>query len=131
MPIERVNPEGLHATPGYHHVTVVTAGRMAHLAGQCPLDADGRLVGEGDLAAQVDQIVSNAMTALARSVLARRRRPLARLGREQRPERSRVACRASASRSSRTPSPPRARLSASPSLASGQLVEVDLTAALD
>jgi enamine deaminase RidA (YjgF/YER057c/UK114 family) len=64
MTIERVNPAGLHETPGYHHVTVVTAGRTAHLAGQCPLDADGRLVGEGDLSAQVDQIVSNAMTAL-------------------------------------------------------------------
>ena len=65
MGIERLNPDGLHATPGYHHVTVVAAGRVAHLAGQCPLDLDGKLVGDGDLAAQVEQVVTNALTALA------------------------------------------------------------------
>ena len=64
MRIERLSPPGLHATPGYHHVTVVQAGRTAHLAGQCPLDVHGRLVGEDDLAAQVDQVVANALVAL-------------------------------------------------------------------
>jgi len=64
MDIERLNPAGLHSTPGYHHVTVVEAGRTAHLAGQCPLDADGELVAEGDLLAQVDQVVANALVAL-------------------------------------------------------------------
>ena len=64
MRVQRLNPDGLHATPGYHHVTVVEAGRMAHLAGQCPLDEDGALIGEGDLHAQVDQVVSNALVAL-------------------------------------------------------------------
>ncbi|MFE5334976.1 RidA family protein [Isoptericola sp. NPDC056573] len=64
MTITRLDPAGLHATPGYHHVTVVEAGRTAYLAGQCPLDADGRLVGPGDLAAQVDQVVANALLAL-------------------------------------------------------------------
>jgi enamine deaminase RidA (YjgF/YER057c/UK114 family) len=63
--ITRINPEGLHATPGYHHVTVVEAGRSAHLAGQCPLDADGKLVGEGDHRAQAGQVAANALTALA------------------------------------------------------------------
>src|SRR5690348_559527 len=65
MPIERTNPAGLHETPGYHHVTVVSAGRTAHLAGQCPLDAAGALVGPGDLMAQVDQVVANSLAALA------------------------------------------------------------------
>ncbi|MGF0118565.1 RidA family protein [Promicromonospora sp. Marseille-Q5078] len=64
MRITRLDPDGLHATPGYHHVTLVEAGRTAYLAGQCPLDADGRLVGSGDLAAQVDQVVANALRAL-------------------------------------------------------------------
>jgi enamine deaminase RidA (YjgF/YER057c/UK114 family) len=64
MRIERLNPDGLHPTPGYHHVTVVEAGRLAHLAGQCPLAVDGRLVGDGDLGAQVDQVVANAVRAL-------------------------------------------------------------------
>ena len=63
--VTRLNPEGLHATPGYHHVTVVEAGRIAYLAGQCPLGPDGALVGEDDLAAQVDQIVANSLIALA------------------------------------------------------------------
>ncbi|MFE6104840.1 RidA family protein [Streptomyces laurentii] len=63
--ISRINPERLHQTPGYHHITVVEAGRTAYLAGQCPLDQDGRLVGPESLDAQLDQIVTNALTALA------------------------------------------------------------------
>ncbi|MFB7589688.1 RidA family protein [Streptomyces sp. NPDC056169] len=62
--IRRVNPEGLHPTPGYHHVTVVETGRTAYLAGQCPLGPDGTLVGD-DVDGQVDQIVANALAALA------------------------------------------------------------------
>ena len=63
--ITRINPDGLHPTPGYHHVTVVEAGRTAFLAGQCPLDASGELVGTGDLDAQIDQVAANALVALS------------------------------------------------------------------
>jgi enamine deaminase RidA (YjgF/YER057c/UK114 family) len=63
--ITRTNPEGLHPTPGYHHVTVVEAGRTAYLAGQCPLDRTGAVVAPGDPKPQVEQIVANAMAALA------------------------------------------------------------------
>jgi enamine deaminase RidA (YjgF/YER057c/UK114 family) len=63
--IVRLNPEGLHETPGYHHVTVVQPGRTVYLAGQCPLDRAGTLVGPGDIAAQVDQLIANALAALA------------------------------------------------------------------
>jgi enamine deaminase RidA (YjgF/YER057c/UK114 family) len=63
--ISKVNPPALHQTPGYHHVTVVEPGRMAYLAGQCPLDQAGDLVGPADLPAQVDQVVANALAALA------------------------------------------------------------------
>ena len=65
MSLVRLNPPGLHETPGYHHVTVVEAGRLAFLAGQCPLDGQGDLVGAGDLLAQVDQVVANTGIALA------------------------------------------------------------------
>jgi enamine deaminase RidA (YjgF/YER057c/UK114 family) len=65
MSITRINPDELHVTPGYHHITVVEAGRTAYLAGQCPLGADGRLVGGGDFFAQVDQVVANTVAALA------------------------------------------------------------------
>jgi enamine deaminase RidA (YjgF/YER057c/UK114 family) len=63
--IARLNPEPLHPTPGYHHVTVVAAGRTAYLAGQCPLDRSGTVVGLDDVTAQVDQVAANALTALA------------------------------------------------------------------
>ncbi|MFE7775792.1 RidA family protein [Streptomyces sp. NPDC057445] len=62
--ITRINPGQLHGTPGYHHITVVEAGRTAYLAGQCPLDVHGSLVGPGDLDAQIDQVAANALTAL-------------------------------------------------------------------
>ena len=65
MAITRINPHRLHPTAGYAHVTVVESGRLAFLAGQCPLDAGGRVVGVGDVAAQVDQVVANARDALA------------------------------------------------------------------
>lgn len=64
MTITRLNPDGLHETPGYHHVTVVEARRLAFLAGQCPLDGAGRVVA-GDVTAQVDRVAANALTALS------------------------------------------------------------------
>jgi enamine deaminase RidA (YjgF/YER057c/UK114 family) len=63
--IVRLNPPSLHATPGYHHVTLVREGPTAYLAGQCPLDSSGSLVGAGDLSAQVGQVIENALVALA------------------------------------------------------------------
>jgi enamine deaminase RidA (YjgF/YER057c/UK114 family) len=63
--ITRINPGDLHEPPGYHHVTVVDAGRTAYLAGQCPLDRAGTLVGPGDLDAQIDMVAANALSALA------------------------------------------------------------------
>ena len=62
--IDRRNPDTLHGTPGYHHVTVVEPGRMAYLAGQCPVGLDGQVV-EGDVLAQVDQVAINIGHALA------------------------------------------------------------------
>jgi enamine deaminase RidA (YjgF/YER057c/UK114 family) len=63
--ITRHNPEQLHNPPGYHHVTVVECGRLAFLAGQCPLDAFGALVGAGDIDLQIDQVAANAAAVLA------------------------------------------------------------------
>ncbi|NJQ06856.1 RidA family protein [Streptomyces lonarensis] len=63
--VSHLSPPQLHSTPGYHHITVVQAGRTAYLAGQCPLGPDGALVGAGSHEEQVDQVVANAMTALA------------------------------------------------------------------
>ncbi len=63
--IQRINPPGLHQTPGYHHVTVADATTMVFLAGQCPLDEGGQLVGTDDLRPQVEQVIRNIVTALS------------------------------------------------------------------
>lgn len=65
MTITRINPEQLHATPGYAHVTVVEARRLAFLAGQCPLERSGTVVAPDRIEAQVDQVAANALAALA------------------------------------------------------------------
>ncbi|MEU6858579.1 RidA family protein [Glycomyces sp. NPDC046736] len=54
----------LHPTGGYEHVTIVEPGRVAYLAGQCPVDADENVVGIGDLDAQIQQTAENCLAAL-------------------------------------------------------------------
>jgi enamine deaminase RidA (YjgF/YER057c/UK114 family) len=61
--IERSNPDGLHATPGYHHVTRVQAETLVYLAGQCPLQPSGELAA-GGLEGQTAQVITNILTAL-------------------------------------------------------------------
>ncbi|MEV5960548.1 RidA family protein [Kribbella sp. NPDC051952] len=63
MTIERANPDGLHPTPGYHHVTKVQADMLIYLAGQCPLQPSGDLA-EGGLEGQTAQVIANILTAL-------------------------------------------------------------------
>jgi enamine deaminase RidA (YjgF/YER057c/UK114 family) len=58
-----LNPPGLHPTSGYAHVTIAPAGRTAHLAGLCPLDADEQIAGP-DLNTQIDQLIANGLTIL-------------------------------------------------------------------
>ena len=63
--LERLNPAGVHEPPGYSHVTISSAGRLAHLAGQCPLDVSGQVVGVDDFDAQTDQVIANCLAVLA------------------------------------------------------------------
>jgi enamine deaminase RidA (YjgF/YER057c/UK114 family) len=65
MPINLVNPEGLPKVDIYHQVSVATGSKLVFIAGQVAIDADGNPVGEGDLAAQVEQCYLNVGTALA------------------------------------------------------------------
>jgi enamine deaminase RidA (YjgF/YER057c/UK114 family) len=60
-----VTNEELHPTAGYEHVTIVDSGRVAFLAGQCPVDGDQQVVGIGDLDAQIDRVAANCLAALA------------------------------------------------------------------
>ncbi|MEV6986810.1 RidA family protein [Sphaerisporangium sp. NPDC051017] len=56
---------GLLPPPGYAHAAVVETGeRLAFMAGAVPMDAEGRLVGPGDPAAQTRQVLGNLETAL-------------------------------------------------------------------
>lgn len=65
MPIEALNPEGLPQSDVYRQIAVATGSRLVFLAGQVARDADGTPVGEGDLAAQIEQAFRNVGTALA------------------------------------------------------------------
>ena len=65
MPINLVNPAGLPQVDLYQQVSVATGSRLVFIAGQVARDAEGRKVGEGDFAAQVEQCYLNIGVALA------------------------------------------------------------------
>ncbi|WP_432013048.1 RidA family protein [Streptomyces cucumeris] len=65
MAITLLNPEGLPKVDAYRQVAVATGSRLVFIAGQVAWDTDGVTVGEGDLAAQVEQCYLNVATALA------------------------------------------------------------------
>ncbi|AZM52654.1 RidA family protein [Streptomyces sp. WAC 01529] len=63
-PVRTVVPT-LFPPPGYAHAAVVEAGtRLAFMAGSVPLDPEGRLIGEGDVARQTEQVIVNLDEAL-------------------------------------------------------------------
>lgn len=66
MPAERLNPPSLYTSVefGFSHAVVSTGARMVHCAGQVAWDSDHNLVGEGDLAAQARQALSNLKAVL-------------------------------------------------------------------
>jgi enamine deaminase RidA (YjgF/YER057c/UK114 family) len=64
--IRQINAPGLAPGPGYSHVVSVDVpGRLVVVSGQIALDADGNLVGPGDLEAQTRQVFTNLEAALA------------------------------------------------------------------
>ncbi|MGW6026087.1 RidA family protein [Streptomyces sp. NPDC055099] len=55
----------LFPPPGYAHAALVEAGTtLAFMAGSVPLDPEGNLVGEGDVARQTEQVIANLDEAL-------------------------------------------------------------------
>jgi enamine deaminase RidA (YjgF/YER057c/UK114 family) len=63
--VDKFNPPTVHEPAGYSHVTIANAGRVAHLAGQCPLDLSGEVVGRpGDYAVQTEQVITNCLAVL-------------------------------------------------------------------
>ncbi|MFE2033405.1 RidA family protein [Streptomyces scopuliridis] len=65
MAITLVNPGGLPKIDAYRQVSIATGSKLVFIAGQVAWDAEGATVGEGDLAAQVEQCYLNIGTALA------------------------------------------------------------------
>ncbi len=65
MTITLMNPEGLPNVDVYRQVAIATGSKLVFIAGQVAQDAAGGLIGEGDLAAQVEQCFLNVATALA------------------------------------------------------------------
>jgi reactive intermediate/imine deaminase len=58
------NPDTLARPTGYSHVAVVLGGRIVYVAGQVALDKSGKLVGEGDMRAQAQQVFENLKSAV-------------------------------------------------------------------
>ena len=62
--LRRIQPPTLATPPGYSHVVEVRSGRTVYTAGQVALDREGKLVGEGDMRAQIEQVFANVGAAL-------------------------------------------------------------------
>ncbi len=63
MPKQIVNPTTMAPPTGYSHA-VKKSGTPVFIAGQVALDPQGRLVGEGDVAVQVEQVFRNLRTVV-------------------------------------------------------------------
>lgn len=59
-----LNPAGLVKPTGYTHLVIAPDGRTFYIAGQVAFDSTGKVVGEGDFAAQADQVYRNLERAL-------------------------------------------------------------------
>ena len=64
MEIERINPKGLFVLDAFTQIVRTKGGRLAFIAGQGAYDANFKLIGEGDLHAQVVQAFRNLRTAV-------------------------------------------------------------------
>ena len=64
--VEFLHPDGLHRNPAFSNVAVVSGSvRTIYVGGQDAVDAEGNIVGVGDIGAQTEQVLRNLRTALA------------------------------------------------------------------
>ena len=65
MPIEHLNPEGMHRNPAYSQAIIVPANaRILVVGGQNAVNEKGEIVGKGDIAAQTTKALDNLVTVL-------------------------------------------------------------------
>jgi enamine deaminase RidA (YjgF/YER057c/UK114 family) len=65
MTLELINPDDLPTPASYAQVVAATGSRLVFVAGQVADDAEGNLVGAGDLAAQAGRAFANVGRCLA------------------------------------------------------------------
>ncbi len=65
MAVELVNPDCLPKPDVYRQLSIARGSRVVFMAGQVARDAEGNPVGEGDLAAQVEQAYLNIGRAMS------------------------------------------------------------------
>ena len=64
--VKRSNPPTLSKPTGYTHIVEVTGPvKMVYISGQIALDKDGKVVGDGDMKAQAEQVFKNLEAALS------------------------------------------------------------------
>jgi enamine deaminase RidA (YjgF/YER057c/UK114 family) len=59
-----INPPGLKPLGMYSNVTCAKGGTIVFISGQVAVDAEGRIVGKGDIEAQAVQVFENLKLAL-------------------------------------------------------------------
>lgn len=59
-----LNPPTMPTPRGYTQVVEATGGRTYYISGQVALNAEGKMVGEGDFRAQAGQVFENIKAAL-------------------------------------------------------------------
>lgn len=65
MKIESIQPDGWKAPRGYANgIAVSGASKLIFIAGQIAWDADQKLVGQGDMAAQFAQVLRNVVAVV-------------------------------------------------------------------
>jgi enamine deaminase RidA (YjgF/YER057c/UK114 family) len=63
--VEFLSPAGLNQNPAFSNVAVVSVSvRTIYIGGQDSIDAEGNIVGSGDIGAQTEQVLRNLRTAL-------------------------------------------------------------------
>jgi 2-iminobutanoate/2-iminopropanoate deaminase len=62
--LERIRLPGTIAEPMSHYTDAVLAGGFLWISGMLPTDADGNLVGKGDVVAQTEQVFRNIEAVL-------------------------------------------------------------------
>ncbi|GHO81356.1 enamine deaminase RidA [Ktedonobacter sp. SOSP1-85] len=64
--IEFLNPEHLHKNPAFTQVVSVSGpAKTIYVGGQNAVDAQGNIIGKGDIKAQTQQVLANIREALA------------------------------------------------------------------